>query len=138
MNERIKEVRKKIGLTQDELGKIIGITGAGVARIEKGASNPTEAAIKLICMKYNISETWLRTGEGDMNVAISGSAAEIAKKYSFPDITKKLLEAYERLSEEQQAIVLEYARNFIASLIDGKDLEQAAGIATSQKEQPEI
>ena len=37
----IKEIRKKKGLTQSQLGKILGCTGANVQKIEIGKSLPT-------------------------------------------------------------------------------------------------
>lgn len=66
MNQRFKQMRKELGLTQVELGKTIGVSGAAIARIEAGAYNPTEAAIKLICSTYHVNYLWLTQGEGPM------------------------------------------------------------------------
>ena len=66
LGERFKEMRKVLHITQADIGDVIGIQGVSVAKIESGASKPTEAAIKLICQTYHVSYLWLTTGEGPM------------------------------------------------------------------------
>lgn len=66
MNERLKELRKAIGLTQQEFADRIGIKRGAVANYEIGRNDPIDAVISLICREFNVNETWLRTGEGEM------------------------------------------------------------------------
>jgi len=66
MNERIKEMRKALKLSQAELGKAIGISDAAVSKIESGINNPSESTIKLICTTYHVKRLWLETGQGTM------------------------------------------------------------------------
>lgn len=66
MNERIKQIRKKSGLSQDDFGNAIGITRSSVSLLESGRNNPSEQTIRLICTEFNVNEEWLRTGEGEM------------------------------------------------------------------------
>ncbi len=66
MNERIKAVRKKKGLTLRQFGKIIGITASSCSTIETGKSNPSSQTIKSICREFDVNEAWLLTGEGEM------------------------------------------------------------------------
>ena len=68
MKERIKQVRKKHGLTQTEFGKRIGVKGNTVTNYETGLRNPTDAVILSICREFNVSEPWLRDGIGEMFV----------------------------------------------------------------------
>ena len=123
MNERIKALRKHLKISQDTFGRRIGITGASVSRIESGENEPSPQTIVFICKEFNVSETWLRSGVGDMFKASSSEAERLVKKYSFPDIVGKLLTTYESLNEGQQEAVLEYAQRFIASLIDDDGIE---------------
>ena len=123
MNERIKALRKHLKISQDTFGRRIGITGASVSRIESGENEPSPQTIVFICKEFNVSETWLRSGVGDMFKASSSEAERLVKKYSFPDIVGKLLTVYEGLNEGQQEAVLEYAQRFIASLIDDDGIE---------------
>ena len=123
MNERIKELRRALKISQEKFGARIKISGASVSKIESGENNPSEQTLSLIISEFNVSEAWLRSGVGDMFKASSSEAERLVKKYSFPDIVGKLLTVYEGLNEGQQEAVLEYAQRFIASLIDEDGIE---------------
>ncbi|MDE7435725.1 MAG: helix-turn-helix transcriptional regulator [Lachnospiraceae bacterium] len=62
MKDRIKEVRKKNGLTQVEFGEKIGVKGNTVTGYETGLRNPTDAVVLSICREFNVREEWLRDG----------------------------------------------------------------------------
>jgi transcriptional regulator with XRE-family HTH domain len=84
MNERIKELRKSLKLTQDEFGLRIGIKKSSLSQMENGIHGVTEQAVKIICREFGVREEWLRTGEGDMYPPLDRKQ-EIAK------LTKQLL-----------------------------------------------
>ena len=63
MKDRIKKIRIDASMTQEEFGKAIGATRGMVTTYEKGTV-PTQSTRMLICQKFNVSETWLETGEG--------------------------------------------------------------------------
>lgn len=123
MNERIKELRKTLKISQEKFGARIKISGASVSKIESGENNPSEQTLSLIISEFNVSESWLRDGVGDMFKSSSGEAERLVKKYSFPEIVGKLLTVYEGLNSNQQEAVLDYAQRFIASLIDDDGIE---------------
>lgn len=123
MNERIKELRKTLKISQEKFGARIKISGASVSKIESGENNPSEQTLSLIISEFNVSESWLRDGVGDMFKHSSGEAERLVKKYSFPEIVRKLLTVYEGLDGNQQEAVLDYAQRFIASLIDDDSIE---------------
>ena len=64
MNERIKKLRKELGLSQEEFGNKLGISGPSVSKIESGVNNPSESTLKLICTTYHVYYLWLTTGQG--------------------------------------------------------------------------
>ena len=66
MNKRLHELRKSLEMSQEKFGEKLGVTKAGISKIESGERNLTETMIKLICTTYNVNEIWLRTGVGDM------------------------------------------------------------------------
>lgn len=66
MNERIKELRLALNLSAEKFGAPFGVTRFNISKIETGASGITEHMIKSICREYNVNETWLRTGNGNM------------------------------------------------------------------------
>ena len=71
MQDRIKQVRKSHNLTQQEFADRIGTPRANIAGYERGIRAPSEAMISLICSKFAVNETWLRTGEGEPYVKLS-------------------------------------------------------------------
>lgn len=68
MNKRLRDIRSSLGLTLKEFGKRLGVSDAAISRLEKGERNLTDQMILSICREYNISEKWLRTGEGKMKI----------------------------------------------------------------------
>lgn len=75
MKNRFKQVRQheNINLSQEAFGKRLGVTGAAISRIESGNREPSEQIILAICREFNVNETWLRTGKGEMFVQKSRS-----------------------------------------------------------------
>lgn len=71
MKDRIKVVRKALGLNQTDFGSKIGVKQGTVAAYESGARIPLDSVIVSICREFNVSERWLRTGEGEMFVQLS-------------------------------------------------------------------
>lgn len=66
MNKRIKQLRKHLGLNQTDFASRIGVSQTAVAAWELGTRNPMDAIIQSICREFNVSERWLREGEGEM------------------------------------------------------------------------
>lgn len=63
---RTKELRKALGLTQQEFADRLGITRAAVSKYDIDATDPSDAVISLICREFNVREAWLRDGTGEM------------------------------------------------------------------------
>jgi len=66
MGERLKELRKTLGLTLESFGEKVGVGKSSISRLENGTNNLTEQMILAICREFDVNETWLRTGEGEM------------------------------------------------------------------------
>lgn len=72
MNERIKELRKILGLSREEFANKLGLKSRGkIENIELGRTSPDEPFLDLICKTYNINPKWLRTGRGEMFIELS-------------------------------------------------------------------
>ena len=83
MNERLKTLRKTLGMTQQQFADRLRVPRNTIGGYEVGKSNPSDAAVNNICREFGVSETWLRTGEGEM-LAAKTKQTEIA------DITARL------------------------------------------------
>ena len=66
MNERMKQLRKELGLTQQQFADRIGTSRANIVKYEVSDNIPSSAIISLICREFNVNEEWLREGSGDM------------------------------------------------------------------------
>ena len=82
--ERIKEVRKSLGLTLEKFGECIGVTRGSMSNLENGHRNLTEQMTKSICREFNVSDEWLRTGEGEMFLPVN-------RKTKIEKLTNQLL-----------------------------------------------
>lgn len=71
MNERIKELRKALGLTLDKFGERLGVSKVAISLIENGKNSLTDQMFKSICREFNVREEWLRSGNGEMFVQMS-------------------------------------------------------------------
>ena len=71
MKDRIIEIRNCVGengkkMTQEEFANKLNLSRSFINQIEVGAKNPSDRTILDICKEFNVNETWLRTGEGEM------------------------------------------------------------------------
>ncbi|GHU01334.1 hypothetical protein FACS1894147_00980 [Spirochaetia bacterium] len=66
INRRIKEVRAALGLSQAKFSSVCALSSGYLARVETGHIMVNERLIKLVCSSFNVSEAFLRHGEGDM------------------------------------------------------------------------
>ena len=82
MNERIKQLRKELGLTLEKFGERLGVSKVAISLIENGKNALTDQMFKSICREFNVREEWLRTGELPMFVQMNRDerVADIVKK----------------------------------------------------------
>jgi phage repressor protein C with HTH and peptisase S24 domain len=66
IGERIRLIRKVLGLTQAEIGEKIGRSWKTINRWEAGEREIPDTALKLIASTFGVSYNWLKTGQGEM------------------------------------------------------------------------
>lgn len=66
MGERVKELRKALGMSGEKFGEKIGVTRSAISDIERGRNGLSDSNILAICREFNVNEEWLRTGTGEM------------------------------------------------------------------------
>lgn len=64
--ERIRAIRNHFDLTLEKFGERIGMKKSSLSQLENGVNSLTEQTLKSICREFNVNETWLRTGNGEM------------------------------------------------------------------------
>lgn len=108
MKDRIKRIRTDAGMTQEEFGREIGATRGMVTTYEKGTI-PTQSTRMLICSKFNVSESWLETGEGVPYK--EGLIPELANALrSMPSVAAALERLLPRMNPEDFAHIDEMVR----------------------------
>lgn len=65
MNERIREIRKILKLTQQAFADKIGFSQNYIWQLEKGERTPSDRTISDICRTFGVDEIWLRDGIGE-------------------------------------------------------------------------
>ena len=104
-NERIKEVRKSLGLTLEKFGERIGLKKSAVSLIENGKNAVTDANVKAICREFGVDYIWLTTGDGEMFVDTDDDFIERIDRIMVgeDDARKNLLNALIESSDEDIA-----------------------------------
>jgi transcriptional regulator with XRE-family HTH domain len=99
VNERVRQVRNALNLTQKDFGDKITLAQTYLSQIEKGNRNVTEKIFKIICHEFNVNEEWLRTGDGEMFNSYSDNILfDISKKYKLDELDEKILLSYIKLN----------------------------------------
>ena len=63
MKERIRELRKKKGINQTQLGEEIGVSSKSISMIESGQNKPTVQQIEQLSKFFNVSADYLLFGK---------------------------------------------------------------------------
>ncbi len=66
--ERVREIRKSLGLTLEKFGEKLGVKKNAISQIETGRNSLTDQMTKSICREFSVDYIWLTTGEGEMFV----------------------------------------------------------------------
>ena len=66
--ERVREVRKTLGLTLEKFGEKLGVKKNAISQIETGRNSLTDQMTKAICREFGVDYIFLTTGEGEMFV----------------------------------------------------------------------
>ena len=115
MNERIKELRKKLGLTLEQFGNRIGVTKMTISRIENGKNAVTEQMFKSVCREFNVNEEWLRNGSGDMfNEPSYFNLDEFLAEKGASELEVELTKAYFSIDPEIRHSMLKTFKELIA------------------------
>lgn len=112
MKERLKKLRKTLDLTQQEFANRIGISRGNIATYETRDGSPGNSVINLICREFNVSEKWLRTGDGEMFVVPSElSLDDLAKRCNANELDLKIVKKYFELPVNIRRMLVEHFKN---------------------------
>ena len=114
MNERIRELRKMLGINQSEFADTLNLKQNSISLIEVGKRNPSDRTISDICQKFNVSESWIRNGTGDVFIKTPSSTIEkLKEEFHLDDFTCSFVYEYLKLGEEKRNAVQEFFYNVL-------------------------
>lgn len=124
MNERIRLLRKELGLNQSDFGNKIGVKQGTVAGYESGARTPLDAVVSSICREFDVNEEWLRTGEGEMFEQMTEQQKLLKytgmllknKDSAIVNAIQSFIITYEQLDDASKATLEKIAQQFIDNL----------------------
>lgn len=105
IGERVKELRKQVNLTQQAFADRLNLKRNTVGSYEVNVVEPSDRTISDICREFNVNETWLRTGEGEMfnqitrSEKITSFLTEITE-YEGDDFKRRFVEMLAELEPE--------------------------------------
>ena len=129
LHERLKQIRSAYHLTQQQFAERLGITRNTIATYETGKSNPSDAAVSLICGKFNVSEEWLRTGQGEMFLPEQqDEISQLAKKYNLEPAIRVFIQKLVTLPPQQRKIVSDLIMETALEISQIEDQEEEDSI----------
>jgi transcriptional regulator with XRE-family HTH domain len=99
---RIKLIRTKKHLNQNDFANNIGIAQGFLSEIERGIKQPSIELVLKIISQYEINPDWLLTGEGTPNKEKETEERD--------EISEMVLAMLEEMTEEQKRDVLRYTK----------------------------
>lgn len=117
MNNRLKQLREIINLSQNEFAEQIGIARSTLSLLEKGERILQDRHIKLICQTFNVNEEWLRNGiEPIFKEKDTELIKEVVKEYSLDETDELILTNFLNLNSAERKEVISTARRLVELL----------------------
>jgi transcriptional regulator with XRE-family HTH domain len=119
INERIAEVVKSSGMTKTAFAEKINISQPMISRLCAGTTGTSDRTISDICRVFGVSETWLRTGEGEMRLNLDRKeelTAIFAQIAASDDAKARLVKAFAMLPDEAYPKLEEYIKKIAQEL----------------------
>lgn len=83
LNERIAAVRRAAGLTQEQMGELVGISRQAVSKWESGQAVPDLTTVIALCQRLHVSADYLLLGADPEDGEETGAAAAV---HELPDV----------------------------------------------------
>ena len=109
INKRISDIRKALGMRQDEFARAIKVSRSYIGALETCQREINDRIIELICINCGVNEEWLRKGSGKM-----------FKNRNNPRLTR-LMSTYNKLDDFLQECVIKQLEILLESQEKNKE-----------------
>lgn len=105
--ERIKQLRKKKGISQSELAALIGVKNNTVSTWERGTRKPDFEALDLLSDYFEVSFEYILGNSDKEEARVKSTQKELdtLALLSIADEIKEITEKYSRLSDKSQKMI---------------------------------
>lgn len=128
--QRIAFLIEELGIKKVQFAETVGVHQTYVSQMVTDKKIPSNRIIKDICEAYNVSDRWLRTGEGEMFNPESDRAND-----QYPPIIRAVLKTYDRLNPTEQAAFCKFLNEFVAECT-GENLPPIKGESPARQPSP--
>ena len=142
MKDRIKKLRKELGLTQQEFADRIGISRGNIATYETRTGSPGSSVITLICREFNVNEKWLRTGEGEMfNQSVENTVDRLCTELHASELESGIIHAYFRIDPRirepfMQRLIQEMQVEYVAVTPASVESDKSELVQAAEQKKP--
>ena len=126
IGNRIAKIIEAKGIKKVQFASQINVDQSYISQLTSGKKTPSDRTVADICREFNVSESWLRTGEGEMFVEKTESE-ELAAFFGDllkdePDFRHRLIAAMSRLTLDEWKVLEKLATEAVEGIKkDGSD-----------------
>lgn len=135
METTLKQFRKALGLSQEEVGRRVGVTGVAISRIESGDRALTDRMALALCKEFNVDYGWLTTGQGEMFVNTDDALGGIVDSVMQGDnaLAKSIFKGFAQFDENDWARLRDLIDKFLAGAVPAEIMERYMDDAALQR-----
>jgi transcriptional regulator with XRE-family HTH domain len=132
INERIKQLRKNLKLSQTAFGEKIGVSRDVINNIDRMLVEAKPLMIKHICEVFAVNREWLEHGTGEMFDESSPSIVDmLVEKYDLSDTARKILDVYITLDTDDKDAIDRFVQK-VAETMEAKPDSPAVSAVMQQ------
>lgn len=135
MESTLRQFRKTLKLSQEEVGRRVGVTGVAISRIESGDRPLTDRMALSLCKEFGLDYVWLTTGQGEMFASADDALGGIVDSIMQGDneLAKSIFRGFAQFSEDDWRKLRDLIDTFLAGAVPAEIMEQRMDAMARQR-----
>lgn len=127
INDRVKILRKKLGLTLEKFGEKLGVGKNAISRIETKKNGVTDQMKKSICREYGVNPDWLENGTGNIFIIPEDDTATLVSELleepedEFYHMILEVVRTYKQLSPDSRDVLQKFGKQYLENMKNRKE-----------------